>query len=255
MKTMHVPATLPAGSGRIAARLGLGALLVAVLTANALSQEVERRPFDLVGTVTDEAGQPLVGAFVSPADSDWGSLTGENGRFVLRKTTPGAVALRVELIGYETLVWSGEVEEGEALTLRLVAEPIVLEGLNVVADRFESRRRGVATSVRWYDHDDLATSTLPTALDFVAMRAGLARVRCNGRWTDQCVLVRGRAAEPVVYVDEFPVVGGMEYLETLQPHELYMVEVYGGGRHIRAYTPQFMEQAAESRLRPIPLVW
>jgi len=252
---MHVPAALPAGSGRLAARLGLGALLVAVLTANALAQEVEGRSFELVGTVTDESGRPLVGAFVSPADSDWGSLTGEDGRFVLRRVTPGTVTLRAELIGYETLVWSGNVSEGRPVALRMVAQPILLEGLNVVTDRFESRRRGIATSVRWYDHDDLATSTMPTALDFVAMRAGLARVRCNGRMTDQCILVRGRVAEPVVYVDEFPVVGGMEYLETLQPHELYMVEVYGGGRHIRAYTPQFMERAAERRLRPIPLVW
>jgi len=35
------------------------------------------------------------------------------------------------------------------------------------------------------------------------------------------------------------------------PHELYMVEVFQGGRHIRAYTHHFMERAAEQRLMPM----
>jgi hypothetical protein len=34
-----------------------------------------------------------------------------------------------------------------------------------------------------------------------------------------------------------------------------MVEVYGSGRAIRAYTPRFMERAAEYRLQPMPFVY
>ena len=60
---------------------------------------------------------------------------------------------------------------------------------------------------------------------------------------------------PEVWIDEAPVVGGMDYLRTVRPYELYMVEVYAGGRQIRAYTPRFMERAAKTRLQPIAFVF
>lgn len=256
MKRMREPAAGPAREAlRLATWLGLGVLLTALWVGTALAQEADRRPFDLVGVVTDESGRPLVGAFVAMGDSEWGSLTSETGRFVLPRVTPGPVMLRVELIGYETLLWSGDVAEGSAPALTLTPKALILEGLTVVTDRFQSRRRAVASSVRWYDHDDLATSTLHSALDFVAVRAGLFRVRCSGAFTNECFMVRGRPVEPRVYVDEVPVFGGTEYLASMRPHELYMVEVFGNGRHIRAYTPQFMERAAKDRIRPIPVIW
>jgi hypothetical protein len=238
----------------------VGVVLTALLARDALAQEGglatadERAPFALVGTLTDASGQPLVGAFVSLADSEWGSLTNEAGRFRLPNVTPGEVSLSAELIGYETLVWSGRVSHDAPLTLTLESKPILLEGLNVVTDRFETRRRGTATSVRWFDRSALATSPQDNALDFLATR-GLTRTPCRGVWSSECFIVRGRATEPVVWVDEAPVIGGMDYLRGIPPHELYMVEVYASGRHIRAYTSHFMERAAKIRIRPAALLF
>jgi hypothetical protein len=234
----------------------LGVLLVALLAVDATAQERNTGgAFDLVGQVVGDKGQPLVGAFVSFADSDWGSLTDQNGRFRIPDARPGPAALEVEQLGYETLEWEGVVQKGDPLRFRLEAQPILLEGLTVVTDRFETRRRGTATAVRWYDRDDLATTPQETAFEFIRARAGLSPVRCNGAYTNQCLRVRGRVTEPVVWVDETPVIGGIEYLEAMQPHELYMVEIYASGRHIRAYTNHFMERAAKQRLRPIALLF
>jgi len=231
-------------------------LAIALMASRSFAQEASTvTSFDLVGHVLDDEGRPLVGAFVALADSDWGSLTNEDGRFLIPDLYEGTVDLRVEQLGYEPLVWRGYVRAEEPVELRLTARPIVLEGLLVVTDRFRSRRNGTATSVRWFDRAALATSVQNTALDFVTTRAGLTRYACNGRYSTSCLLIRGRLAEPIVYVDEVPVIGGMEYLEAIQPHELYMIEVYGAGRHIRAYTPQFMERAAKQRLHPIALLF
>lgn len=212
-------------------------------------------PFDLVGHVLDEDGRPLVGAFVSLTGSDWGSLTDEGGRFRLPDLYEGTVELRAEQLGYETLEWRGDVRPGQRVELRMLAQPIVLEGLNVVTDRFQARRNAVATSVRAYDRAALATSPHFTALDFLQSRAGVVTATCRGRFSSRCVRVRGRLTEPVVWVDEAPVFGGMEYLEAVQPHDLYMVEVYASGRHIRAYTHQFMARAAKQRLWPVPFTY
>ena len=192
---------------------------------------------------------------MSFGDSDWGSLTDENGRFRIPGVLPGPVTLEVEQLGYETLEREGVVQKGDPLRFRMEAQPILLEGLTVVTDRFETRRRGTATSVRSYGRSDLATTPQETALDFIRARAGLSPVRCNGAWTNQCLRVRGRVTEPVVWVDETPVIGGIEYLEAMRPHELYLVEVYASGRHIRAYTNGFMERAAKQRLHPIALLF
>jgi hypothetical protein len=241
---------------RTALAVVLGVLLVALLAVDATAQERSAGgSFDLVGQVVGERDQPLVGAFVSFADSDWGSLTDQNGRFRIPDVRPGHAALDVEQLGYETLEWVGIVQRGEPLRFLLEAQPILLEGLTVVTDRFETRRRGTATAVKSYSRGELATTPQETALDFIQVRAGLWPVRCNGAYTNQCLRVRGRVTEPVVWVDETPVIGGIEYLESLRPHELYMVEVYASGRHIRAYTNHFMERAAKQRLRPIALLF
>lgn len=203
----------------------LALIAAALLTRDALAQEtVGSVDFDLRGTVVDQAsGQSLVGAFVSMKDSEWGSLSNDEGRSRIPQVRAGSVSLTVELLGYETLEWTGTVAEGDMPILQLVPQAIVLEGLRVVTDRFRSRRNATATSVR--------------AIGSV------------------CFFVRGREAESMVYVDEMPVIGGLDYLDVLRPHELYMVEVYGQGRHIRVYTNHFMERAAKKRLRPVALLF
>lgn len=52
-----------------------------------------------------------------------------------------------------------------------------------------------------------------------------------------------------------PIFGGLKYLESTPPWEFHMVEIYGGGRHIRAYTTGFMKRAARQRLTPIPILF
>jgi hypothetical protein len=196
-----------------------------------------------------------VGAFVQLEGSRWGSLTDERGRFKIPDMDVGPTSLVVQQLGYDTLRWAGSVQAGQSLALKMTARPILLEGLHVVTDRFERRRRATAVSVREYDREALATTPQQTALDFVVARAGVSRVGCGGLgWTDDCLMVRGRAVEPAIWVDEVPVFGGMNYLESISPYELYMVEVYGNGRQIRLYTNRFMERAAKVRLQPLPFI-
>ena len=226
-----------------------------LLTADASGQVEIIEPFDLTGRAVDaETGEPLVGAFVGLAGSDWGSITEGSGRFLIPDMDPGPLALTVEQLGYETLMWTGNVsaEAGE-LVLSVSPQPVMLEGLKIVTDRFRARRRAASTSVWAYEREDLVTSPHVSALDFLSFRHGLSGVPCDGRRGDMCVWLRGRLVEPQVYVDEHPLIGGLSWLSSMAPHELQMIEVYGWGTHIRAYTPRFMERAARIRLAPIPI--
>lgn len=237
------------------ALLGLAVALATGASPISAQDKDASRSFNLTGTVSGETGQPLVGALVWLDGADWGSITDERGRFRIPDVDPGRVALSVQQIGYDTLHWAGTVVADAPLELRMTPRPVLLEGLKVVTDRFRSRRRAVTTTVQAFDRQALVTTPQQTVRDFIVARAGVATVPCFGAQSNTCLLVRGRVAEPVVYLDEAPLLGGMDWLEIMRPEELYMVEVYGRGRQIRAYTTQFMARAAKNRLQPIAFLF
>jgi hypothetical protein len=229
---------------------------LALLASGSEAQEIDRAPFDLFGVVVDAtSGEALVGAWVGYADSDRGSITDDNGRFRFPAIMPGRLALTVEQIGYESLEWAGAVANtGEVLRIELQPQPIVLEGLRVMVDRFETRRRSVATTVLAYDASDLQVGAAPTAMEFVRNRVNSSFQPCRGGFGGTCLWIRGQLTQPTVYVDEMPVMGGLDYLDTFAPWDLYMIEIYGRGQHIRAYTHHYMERVAKLRLHPLPFI-
>lgn len=234
--------------------LAFAALALLATQASAQEEMAEDAQFTLIGTIVDaDTGERLIGAWVGMTGTEWGSITNDEGRFRIPDMTAGTLALNVELIGYEKLDWIGEVDGPDGLVIELAPQAIVLEGLEVVSDRFRSRRNAAATSVFAYDTGDLSTSVAENAVEFIEFNSSAWLTPCNGQFSDRCLFVRGRTVEPTVYVDEAPVLGGLEYLEAFQPWEFHMIEVYGGGRHIRVYTPSYMERAAKNRISPIAL--
>lgn len=246
-------------SRSVAMGLGLALAALLVLAMGSAAQDAQATEgsgqFTLFGELVDaESGQQLAGAFVGLTGSEWGSITNEEGRFRIPETVAGELGLTVELLGYEKLEWVGDVANGdELLVIALSPEPVVLEGLKVVTDRFRSRRNGAAVSAFAYDAEDLSSTAAQNAVEFIEFNSAAWLTPCNGRRSDRCLFVRGRTVEPVVYVDEVPMMAGLEYLEAFQPWEFHMIEVYAGGRHIRAYTPAYMERAAKGRIAPIAL--
>ncbi|HET9983596.1 MAG TPA: carboxypeptidase-like regulatory domain-containing protein [Longimicrobiales bacterium] len=248
------------------------ALLVLVLAALAApapvrAQKAPRRT--VVGQVVDRAtGRPLAGASVALESLDNDVVTDTAGRFVLRDVPDGTHPLVVDVIGYATGVTAVEVSEAMGVVqVALEPNPVMLKAVTVLADRFRARRNAVPTSVRAFDRGALLASSAPSAADFVQERAMLMRASCGGWGGGRsgfaltafptsgalgCVYVRGRPTSPVVYIDERPAFG-LDELAMYRPDELFLVEVYGAGAHIRAYTTWFVERSAKVGLAPIPI--
>ncbi|HET9982143.1 MAG TPA: carboxypeptidase-like regulatory domain-containing protein [Longimicrobiales bacterium] len=231
----------------------------------------------LIGRVTDQAtGQPLLGASVSLGVSRRTAVTDTAGRFILHDVPDGPQVLVADQLGYAAAFVPVEVGEATGMVLiSLEPDPIVLQGVTVLADRFRRRRNAVATSVRVFDRDKLLSSGAYDAKEFVLWRAGLFRTSCNtgafGRaagsgflasgfapappaFTNDfdCIYVRGRPVSPSVYIDERPAFGGLDELSGYPASQLYLVEVYGGGAQIRVYSTWFVEHSAKRGLMPIP---
>ncbi len=201
-----------------------------------------------------ESGTPIEGAQVYLPEQNIGFLTRADGGFRIPDIPSGSHEVEIQRIGYtQARFWVDFHDPFPPLQLQLLPDPVILEGFEVVADRFERRRRSAATSIRVFGEAQLLTSAAHDVVDLVTRHMGMTISRCPGHIREPwCVHSRGRPFPPSVYIDEAPVIGGIDQLMTYPPHEFHMVEVYGGGRHIRAYTHRFMEWAARIRLAPIP---
>ena len=154
----------------------------------------------IVGLVIDASTDaPLEGAYVSAATSEWQSLTTDNGRFLLCQIASGTHVVTVERLGYQTLtVQVDATASGSPVHLRMIPDPILLEGLEIVTDRFEGRRRATARIVRAYDQEDLASSPYWTVVEFVDSRPGVFTTSCG---LNRCIYYRRRVVRPTVYLD------------------------------------------------------
>lgn len=234
----------------------LGAIAVAAgLALPATAQEGPACEGDqprIVGVVIDVSTEaPLEAAFVSVEATEWGSLTAGDGRFTLCRIDSGLHAVTAERLGYETVTLNVEADVSAGpVELRMNPDPILLEGLEIVTDRFDRRRRATARTVRVYDQEDLASGVHWSAAEFVDSRSGVFTLPCG---INRCIYRRGEYVNPTVFLDEFQLMGGWADLELLPTSHLYMIEVYGRGTHIRAYTHRFMERAAKARLAPLPI--
>ena len=244
-------------------RLATGTVAVAIVAGLALTASrtaaqddkpvcVDGEP-QILGVIVDHTSEePLSSALVSVTTTEWASLTTASGRFQLCGILAGTHRITVERLGYRTLEVRVEAASPPApIRLRMDPDPILLEGLEIVSDRFERRRRATAYSVRAFDREEIASGPYWTAADFVEYRAMVFMTLCDGG--SRCVRSRGRVVRPTVYLDEMPLIGGWSQLETLPTSQLHMIEVYRRGTQIRAYTHHFMERAARVRLSPFPI--
>lgn len=240
------------------AGLLLGACAAAILAAGPARAQADS-PADRVtvtGRVLDRTtGQPLSGVRVAFEALQRSAVTTPDGRFQIAGVPEGTWLASVYRIGYAGVQETWQVDAyGGAFEVALDPNPVLLDELRVNVDEFERRRRATAMPVRVISHEMLLSSAGSTALD-VVMGRGVAPVLCPaGEGFGGCVYRRGSAAGATVVVDEIPMPEGLSVLRLFEPRDLYMIEIYAGGRHIRVYTTWYMEREARRGMRPFPLI-
>jgi len=223
----------------------LTALFMAAVPATAQSANQANLPV-LTGRVVDRvSGAAVADAIVYVGREDKPIAAGEDGLFRIR-LKPGYYQVEVSRLGYADLTTSVSIgAEDRGLTIEMEAEPVLLERVQVFGDRLESRRNARATSVRAFNRREMVASAAHDVLEFVQSRVGFMRTACRSSATlTPCAYVRGQAVPVSVTVDGMPTIGGLNALATYRGDELHMVEVYGGGSHVKVYTVAYVEHMA-----------
>lgn len=220
-------------------------LSVAVPTARVSAQTP-----DLVqGRVLDAMTlDPVRGAFVAQMESDRGVLTDSLGTFTLRMQRTLGPRIRIWQLGYRTLETDASgASPGRLLTVALAPDPVQIDGLTVLAERLQGRRRGPYGVGEILDREELVELPDGSAYDLVTRRFPFARP-CDPQSTEAlCMgMSRGLGQERQVKVCIDGSLVPPDYTETvlgtLDPRSLYLAEMYTRVGEIRLYTPAYIQQ-------------
>lgn len=208
------------------------------------------REVRLYGRVLDAAtGLPVFGALVRPTGDRPASVTDTAGVWVLELPEAEEYVVAVAQLGYRAaLLTLPTTAPGEFTTVLLEADPIELEGLEVLVDRFEERRRFYMGRVTVLDQKRLMSAYAASLLDIVVANVPGSRF-CPDRPDDLCVSVRGEPSSVGVCLDEEPVYRVATELERYSVADIHLIEVFGR-THVRIYTRRFVGKSATSR-RPL----
>ena len=186
-------------------------------SVSALAQQVR-------GTVTDEAGEPVIGAGVLVQGTSIGTTTDVDGAFVLDRVPANAV-LEVSSIGYETAT---EAVAGRSVINFVLREDSFLLDDVVVVGYGVQKKSVVTASISKVDGDQLNTVKASTINDALKGKvSGVQITQASGQpGSGSQIKIRGigtvNNSDPLYIVDGMPVDGGIDYLN---PTDIQSVEI------------------------------
>ena len=158
--------------------------------------------------VAEDTGQPLAGVEVSVEGTNQGTLTGADGRFLLRGLSGAEVQLRIALLGYGSVVRTVPVGE---LALRITLSPsaIELDRIVVTGTAGQQTKRALGNTVTMIDAAEVVDKApVNSVAELLNGRSpGVAIIHTTGMiGGGHRVRIRGSSSfslsnEPLVYID------------------------------------------------------
>jgi hypothetical protein len=222
--------------------MALAALLVSTATAGGQERVTIR------GQVVDaESRAPLQGVLVTAPLSGNRVLTDSLGGFGLSFIEDRGYALIAEDLGYQSLRFTLGPEAAEALAIvALVPDSAMLAGLDVLEERLEQRRRRRSGRIQLIEHDSLTLSMAASAYTLVRRTVPMARA-CRGQTENLCIPTGSRERAVRICIDDVRPPAGASTLDSYNPSDLWLVEIYDNGSRVRVYSRWFVDRIARTR--------
>ncbi|MHB1168348.1 MAG: SusC/RagA family TonB-linked outer membrane protein [Longimicrobiales bacterium] len=204
----------------------------------------------VAGTVVDEStNEPLAGVQISITGTQLGTITNNDGRFLLVNVPAGMREVRATSIGYSAGLQTVQVNAGETATVdfRLATSAVALEEIIVTGTVGAVQRReqpAVVATINAAEQTERGTSTNVTDL-LTARVPGVAVTNSSGTTgTAQQIRIRGASSitlsnEPLVFIDGIKAsnrtltdinIGGqgVSQLFDINPEDIESIEVVKG---------------------------
>ena len=182
-------------------------------------------PIDITGKITDEAGQPLVGASVKLKGTQTGTTTNASGNFTLQVPDAGGV-LVISYIGHQTIEMAVS-KSTSSLTVVLKQEVSKVEEV-VVVGYGTRKRKDLTGSVSSIDASQIEKVPVNTVDQAIQGRAAGVNVTNNDGTPGGSVFVQIRGIgslgsnAPLYVVDGYPITEG---LNAINPNDIATIDI------------------------------
>lgn len=178
---------------------------VLTITAPAAAQETGR----ITGQVTSRSGAPIPGVQVYIASTNQGTLTSENGRFLITSVAVGTHELRAERIGYQAVEQQVTVTADASVVVNftLAEQALGLDEIVVTGTAGTARRREVGNTVAQINVAELPAPPPNVDALLQSQSAGILVGQGNGAvGSGAQIRLRGAVSvsqsnQPIIYVD------------------------------------------------------
>lgn len=222
--------------------------------------------FTLTGEILDGLiDAPVIAAVIKVPALRRFAFTDVNGRFFFTDFPEGTWEIIVEHLGYNTVEGTVTLTEGNGLFLRMTPNPVALEGLKVMtrSDRLLAERRQrfpfrvtriSPTMLADAINADPAAIFRRNSLSYISA-CPTGPTRATDWMTPDCVMKSGGAARIRVYLDEFPMAGGMTHLSAIAREMIHSMDWIPEKAELRVYTKAFIQRLDEGAYSLEPLIW
>lgn len=241
---------------RTGLRAALGAALIMAvilpLTAPVSAQATGR----IVGQVTDASTQaPLSGVQVFIPGTQFGSLTNQDGRYLLLNVPAGTHTLRTVVIGYGAQETTINLDAGGTATANfaLNISAVALDEVVVTGQGRETARREIGNSITTVSTEGLENAPVTSMSELLQGRSAGMTIMSGGGTVGQGskIILRGAGSiamgvQPLIYVDGVRIdntdysgvwTGGTSWsgIDDINPADIERVEVVKGAAAATLY--------------------
>jgi len=248
------------------------AALMISLSHDALAQGAGR----ILGQVQGGTGEPLPGASVMVVGTELGTVTDQEGRFLLMNVPAGEHQIRVERLGFRSYTETVNISAGQTATLsvQLREAPLQLDEVVVTGQVATSARREIGSSIATVSSTQLETAPISNVSQMLQSRAPGVTIMSGGGQVGQGarIILRGATSvsqnvEPVIYVDGVRITSdaggavssdaGTSGLDEINPADIERIEIIRGAAAATMYGTEasggviqiFTKQGAQSPQR------
>ena len=194
------------------------AAMLGVLVPPAVAQENTGRVQGRV--VAEGSGQPLSGVQIFVPGTGLGTLTNDQGRFLILSVPAGSQTIRAQFIGYATAEQTVSVQSGGTATVNfeLAQSAIALDEVVVTGAGVATEKRKLGNTIGSVDAGQLEAAPIADVSEMLSGREpGVVSLASGGLVGEGAqIRIRGSASltqsnEPIVYVDGVRVDGAGGY--------------------------------------------
>jgi len=188
-------------------------IILLLMLAAFLYSNVHAETYTIKGTVKDgSTGEPLPFANIIILETNLGTATDEQGKFILRLDN-GSYKLRCSYVGYETVIYSISISSDIQITITMNSIDMLLQNVTVYANQQgESEQKEVSALSLQSEKLGEVTSLIPDVLRSVQMLPGVvvnnefsSKFNVRGGSPDEnLVLINGTQVYEPYHVKEAP---------------------------------------------------